>query len=406
MPDAKARAPACTVAVPRACVRARRATALVFIVFGVLVGVLSARMPAIKQHAGLTDGALGVALLGYSMGSLLTIYLAGRLVARWGSSLVAIGGLTAASLSFPFAPFASSLGPLIVVLACAGAGMGLTDTAMNAHAVIVEKHYGRSIMSSFHGCASLGMLIGAGLGAVSAHLGMSLAQLFFPLDALIVIVAFAVRRSLLPRSADAGSLGEARREGDHRAPWSFTLGLLATVAFLALLTEWSIGNWSAVHLQDDLGTSSAFAAYGYSAFAFTMVCARLLGDGVVRRLGSLMLLRAGGLLAAAALVIGLIANSPVVFVITCGAVGIGMAVVVPVIFTTAGNVPGTPSASAGSKVIGVGYAGGMIGPPLIGLFADITSLEMALYPTAVSAQRSASPVRSQSRALGRRRRRR
>jgi MFS family permease len=365
-------------------VHARRATALVFIVFGVLVGALYARMPAIKQHAGLSDGTLGIALLGYSMGSLVTIYLAGRLVARWGSALVTIVGLVVAGLSFPFVPFASSLGLLIVVLACAGAGLGLTDTAMNAHAVIVQKRYGRSIMSSFHGCASLGMLIGAGLGAASAHLDLSLAELFFPLDVLCVLIALAARRSLLPRATEVAGLEEARGEGGHRAPWSLTLVLLATVAFLALMTEWAIGNWSAVHLQDDLGTGSAFAAYGYGAFTLMMVCARFLGDSVIRRLGPAMLLRTGGLLVSAALLIGLIAGNPVVFVIACGAVGIGMAAVVPVIFTTAGTIPGTPPASAVSKVIGVGYTGSMVGPPVIGLFAGLTSLTTALYLIAAS----------------------
>jgi predicted MFS family arabinose efflux permease len=372
------RLPARTEARPRADAHARLATALVFVVFGVLVGVLAARMPAIKQHAGLTDGALGVALLGYSLGSLVTIYLAGRSIARWGSAAVTIGGLIVASLSFPFVPFAASLGPLTVALACAGAGLGLTDAAMNAHAVIVQKRYGRSIMSSFHGCASLGMLIGAGLGAASAHLGMSLAELFVPLDALGVAVALAAYRSLLPRAADLAGVEQARREDEHRTPWSLTLCLLAAVAFLALLTEWAVGNWSAVHLQDDLGAGPAFAAYGYGAFTFAMVCARFLGDGAIRRLGPHGLLRGGGLAVAAAMLAGLIAGNPVVFVLACGAVGVGMAAVVPVIFTAAGDTPGA-SAGAVSKVIGVGYAGSMVGPPVIGLFAALTSLTTALY---------------------------
>jgi predicted MFS family arabinose efflux permease len=352
----------------------------VFIVFGVLVGVLYARMPSIKEHAGLTDGTLGIALLGYSLGSLVTIYLAGRLIARRGSSPVTVAGLAVASLSFPFVPLASSLGPLIVALACAGAGLGLTDAAMNAHAVIVQDRYGRSIMSSFHGCASLGMLVGAGVGAASAHLGLSLTQLFVPLDAGGVVFALAAGRFMLPGSADVAT----SRTGDHRAPWSLTLALLAAVAFLALLTEWAIGNWSAVHLQDDLGADPAFAAYGYGAFTLAMVCTRFLGDGVIRRLGPRILLRAGGLLVASALLAGLIAGDAVVFVIACGAVGIGMAVVVPVIFTTAGSIPGAPSASAVSKVIGVGYSGSMIGPPVIGLFASATSLTTALYLIAAS----------------------
>jgi len=365
--------------IPPAITRARMATALVFIVFGVLVGVLSARMPAIKQQAGLTDGSLGIALLGYSIGSLVTIWLSGRLVARWGSSLVTASGLVIACLSFPFVPFASSLVPLIVALACAGAGLGLTDTAMNAHAVIVEKRYRRSIMSSFHACASLGMLIGAGLGALSAHLGLSLAQLFLPLDGVALVLAVVLSRSMLPASVDAENLSESRVEGDHRAPWTFTLVLLAGVAFLALMTEWAIGNWSAIHLQDDLGTEPAFAAYGYAAFTFMMVVARFSGDGVVRRLGPVLLLRGGGLLVGVALLVGLVVADPVVFVIACGAVGIGMSVVVPVIFTAAGNMPGTPSASAVSKVIGLGYTGSMVGPPVIGAFADLTSLTTALY---------------------------
>ena len=62
-----------------------------------------------------------------------------------------------------------------------------------------------------------------------------------------------------------------------------------------------------------------------------------------------------------------------------------MAGIVPIVFTAAGNLPGISAGSAVSKVAGVAFAGSLIGPPLIGLTADLTSLRTGLFLVAAAA---------------------
>lgn len=150
------------------------ATAVVFVLLGVLQGTLAARMPAIKDVAGLSNGMFGLALLGMPLGSIAAIQVTGRWIARWGSSSVTVAGVVVLSVATAAPAFATGFFTLLPALILFGIGLGLTDTAMNAHAVTVERGYGRPIMSAFHGYASLGALAGALGGVLSAQLGLSI----------------------------------------------------------------------------------------------------------------------------------------------------------------------------------------------------------------------------------------
>jgi MFS family permease len=144
---------------------ARRATATVFVLLGVVQGTLASRMPALKAHAALSDGLLGLALLGVPLGSILAVQVTGRWMARRGSAPVTVVGAVIMCATAVAPAYATSFGLLAGALVLLGVGIGLTDTAMNAHAVLVEKGHARPIMASFHAFASLGNLVGAVLGA-------------------------------------------------------------------------------------------------------------------------------------------------------------------------------------------------------------------------------------------------
>jgi MFS family permease len=51
---------------------------------------------------------------------------------------------------------------------------------------------------------------------------------------------------------------------------------------------------------------------------------------------------------------------------------------VPLLFSAAGRVPGTASAPALAAVFTMGYAGFIVGPPVIGILADAIGLSTAL----------------------------
>jgi MFS family permease len=365
---------------------ARRATVIVFLLLGVVQGSLASRMPALKVHAGLSDSLLGLALLGIPAGSILAAQITGPWMARRGSSsvMVAGGALMCVALVTPaYAPtFPTFLAAMIIV----GFGIGLTDTAMNAHAVAVETGYARPIMSSFHAFVSLGNLVGAAIGAAAAGLLIA-PQVQFPVvTGLTLVAGVAIRGALLPATADVSSPGPLDAGRPARATrWTLTLVLLAGVALLAWMTEHAIADWSAVYLRDQLAAPSDVATYGYGVFAAFMVVTRFVSDRMVARLGAQRALRWGGLLAGGGLAVGLLTATVAGTVVGCGLVGIGMAGVVPIVFTAAGNSPGTSAGHAVSKVAGVAFAGSLVGPPLIGFTAGLTSLRTALFLVAAAA---------------------
>jgi MFS family permease len=365
---------------------ARRATAVVFLLLGVVQGSLASRMPALQAHADLTEGLLGLALLGIPAGSILAAQITGPWMSRRGSSsaMVVGGALMCLTLVAPaYSPnFPTFLGAMVLV----GFGIGLTDTAMNAHAVVVETGYGRPIMSSFHAFVSLGNFAGAAIGAAAAGLAIA-PQVQFPVVAVLcLVVGVTVRGALLPAAADVPSPGPvAVGRAARRSRWTTTLVLLAGIALLAWLTEHAIADWSAVYLRDQLAAPGDVANYGYAVFAAFMVVTRFVSDRVVGRLGPRRVLRWGGLIAGGGLAVGLSTGTVAGTVVGCGLVGIGMAGVVPIVFTAAGNSPGIPASYAVSRVAGVAFAGSLIGPPLIGFTAGLTSLRTALLLVAAAA---------------------
>jgi MFS family permease len=116
-----------------------------------------------------------------------------------------------------------------------------------------------------------------------------------------------------------------------------------------------------------------------------MVLTRFLSDRMVARFGPRRVVRWGGLLAGAGLAVGLASGTVVGGVVGFGLVGIGMAGVVPVVFTAAGDQPGLSAGHAVSRVAGVAFTGSLVGPPLIGLVADLLSLRVALLVVAAGA---------------------
>ena len=58
-------------------------------------------------------------------------------------------------------------------------------------------------------------------------------------------------------------------------------------------------------------------------------------------------------------------------------IGLGLANIIPIAFTAAGNYPGIPSGTGIAAVASIGYAGFLASPPIIGFIAEATSLRIA-----------------------------
>jgi MFS family permease len=352
---------------------ARRAVAAIFLLNGLMFGSWAARIPAVRDRLGLSDGELGLALASVAAGSLLSMPLAGAAAARFGSRPATRAAFALFCVAAGTVALAPSLAVLCLLTFVYGAAIGALDVTMNAHGVAVEDRYGRPVLSGFHAAFSLGGLAGAALGALAAAADVDVRVHLAALAGATAVVGLGWSRRFLPAGEDAGARGEPLLVRPPRRLWA-----VGALGFACLLIEGASADWSGVYLKDDLGASPAVAALGFTAFSVTMTAGRLVGDRLVQALGPLRLVRAGGLVAAGGFGAALLAADPVLGIAGFACLGAGMSTVVPIVFRAGGAMPGLPAGLGLAAVSSMGYLGFLVGPPVIGGVAELTSLPRAL----------------------------
>jgi MFS family permease len=348
--------------------RARVATSTIFAVHGAVTGSFAARVPWVADHVGAGAGGLGIALLMPGVGALLAMPVSGRLAHHFDlRKLVRVLiVLWSAALVLPALP--STLPLLCLCLVVYGATAGLADVAMNAHAVLVEERYERSVMSGFHGWWSVGGLAGSAVAALAARAGMGAPEHFVLVAAALIVIALTASSWLFshrpaPSAEEPPAFALPSRE-------VLAIGLIGLCAVFA---EGASLDWSAVYVRDLLHHPAATAAATVAIFSICMAAARFGGDWVVRRLGPVTTVRISGVCATMGALTVVLA-SPVALVIAgFGLLGIGIAVVVPLVFAAAGRLPGQPGRNI-AGVAGIAYGSGLIAPGVIGGIAHVWSL--------------------------------
>ena len=356
---------------------ARQALLGIFLLNGVGIASWAAHVPTIKQKFALSDAALGGALLAVAVGSVGALLLGGHLVARFGSRAVLRTGAIGFCLILPLLLIAPALALLLVLLPGFGACIGAMEVAANVEAFRVEERYGRPIMSTFHALFSVGGLLGAAVAGLTLARGVpGVAHLVAIALGLAALTAWAAPR-MLPADTEHYPAGSA-----IALPTGPLLGL-GVLAFCCLVAEGAMADWSAVYLRDSLGTGPGFAAAGYAAFSVAMAVGRLSGDNLRTRMRAVPLIRISGAFAAIGLGVAVLSAHPLVTLVGFACVGLGLANIVPVLFTAAGRTPGTAVGTGVAAVASAGYFGFLVGPPVIGFVAQLTSLAGGLGLVAV-----------------------
>ncbi|MGA6205949.1 MFS transporter [Nocardia testacea] len=356
--------------------RDRRVLSGYFAGLGVIMAVWGTRIPAVQESAGLGTAGLAAVLLAAAVGMVAGLHVGGRLAESARSAQLLTG--SALGLAASLALLGTSRIPLELAAAALlfGVAHGVLDVALNAAAVRCQDSYGRPIMSGLHAAYSLGALGGAVVAVLVAH--HSHMYVFGATAAVAIVAAIAVA----PATRGVGSPAAAVVRADatqQRLP-AARVWLLGLLAAACLLGEGAAADWSAVHLSG-LHASPAVAAAAYAGYSAAMAGGRLVGDRLIARCGAPRVVRSGGILAAAGLLVG-VAVTDAPFALAGWAVfGLGLSVTIPSLFTAAGT--GGPRAVATVAV--TGYLGLLAGPALIGALATVTSLSAALMLPAVLA---------------------
>ena len=359
--------------------RARIAVTITFIINGFSAGSFVARIPDFKRILDISNGTLGLSLLFVSAGVFLALKPAGKYSAKFGSQPIIFFSTIALALSYLLLGFLFSLTWFWITLFIFGFVLAAQDVSMNAHAVVVEQRAGRRLMSVFHAMFSVGTLFGGILGGVFSQLEITPLTQGSSLALLYIVAALLVRPLFLPASADTHHFGDEKRA--KHPPIFAILGLFG---LFAALSEGAAGDWGGVLARETFGASPFISTLPYIVFCTAMIIGRLSGDYLAHRFGASKVIAAGGVIAGTGLSAGLLIGGVPAIMVAWFLLGIGLSVVIPLMFSAAGTIALTkysgviaPS-EAVAKVSGVSYFGFVIGPPLIGFIADAFELRWTL----------------------------
>jgi len=353
----------------------RLAVIAVFFVHGFLFASWTAHIPQLKQHLDLSDGRLGLALLGAPIGSVAAMVVAARLLPRVGSRRMVRVALVGYCIAGPVIGLAGSLAAFFLTFLLWGFFQGMLDVSMNTQAISVERVSGRVLMPGFHGSWSTGALVGALVGALAVGLGVSVsAQLLILAAPCLVVVGWLTTR-MIPDRRPGGSVAPSGRRGTLQG----AVIVLGGIAFADMLCEGAAADWAAVYFRNSLHTAPLVAGLGYAGYALAMATVRLSGNRLVTRYPAHRLVPLLATVASLGFALGLVIDGPMAVLIGFALLGAGLGCVVPVILSAAGAVEDVDTGRAVATVAGCGWAGYVVGPVLIGGIASTTSLHAALF---------------------------
>jgi predicted MFS family arabinose efflux permease len=356
--------------------RAALGTAVVFAVSGAMLGTWVSRLPATRDRLHASPAELGLVLLAPGLGSLVSMPATGWLCRRFGSrTAVTITALPCCAVIFVLA-IVPSLPTLAAALFAWGLLFGAWDVSMNVQGSAVEQRAGRAWMPRYHACWSVGGIVGAALGGLAARAGVPVPVHF----GLTAVLGAALVLGALPFYMPDRETVPPSKTG-RRDAWSAILSrrliVIGLITLCAVTIEGAAADWLALYLVDERHTGDSVGAAGYAAFAGAMAAGRFAGTPITERLGRHGAVRVGGMVSIAGVLLTVLGpGTPLAFV---GAIGwaLGVCLIFPAAISAAGETSARPT-DAIAAVSTVGYAGLLIGPPLIGILADHAGIGRAL----------------------------
>ena len=378
--------------------RGRWAASSLFAVNGFVMGAWAPQIPLLLPRYQISEAVLGLLILCLGLGAVGAMLFSGRLIAQHGSRRVLIGFAVLVIPALPLVVLSPSLWTLALSMAYMGAVIGSMDVAMNANMIEVERGLRRAILSASHGFWSLGAFVGGVAGSFVIEKAGYLVQALAVAGIVALVLGLAARHL---HEEPVAVMEESAPKRHALLPRDAALWVLGFMTMAAMVPEGAVLDWAAIYLSKEHGSSLTVAGLGFALFAGAMAVIRFAGDIIRNRFGAVRTLRASGIVAAVGMMVAAFAPGPMIGIAGFTLAGLGIANMVPVLFSAAGNHPGLPSGIAVSTVTMLGYAGILVGPSVIGFVAShagfrltYATLALVLLGVGALAGRAAAADRS------------
>ena len=353
----------------------RLSTRFSFFGLGFATAAWAPLIPFAQQRLHFNHADFGLLLLCSGLGAMLAMPATGKIVQRVGCRMPIGFALLLLAVLLPSLSLWTTPLMMAITLFLFGTAAGSLGVALNIQAVVVEKNSLKSLMSGFHGMASLGGL--AGVLTITALLALSISAVMsaFAVSLLLVIIVFlsvpysikAVENTSLEASS------KVKKSIRQRLPQPLII-LIGIACFIIFMMEGAAMDWSGIYLTQQYGVNTAFAGLAYTFFAIAMTTGRFTGDYLIRYFGEKKLLTYSAI--CATLGLALVSIAPYWWLVLVGytLVGTGCSNIVPIMFSRAGRQTVMPSAVALSCVSTMAYTGILVGPAFIGMVSELIGL--------------------------------
>lgn len=353
----------------------RLSTRFSFFGLGFATAAWAPLIPFAQQRLHFNHADFGLLLLCSGLGAMLAMPATGKIVQRIGCRVPIGFALLLLAVLLPSLSLWTSPLMMAITLFLFGTAAGSLGVALNIQAVVVEKNSLKSLMSGFHGMASLGGL--AGVLTITALLALSISAVMsaFAVSLLLVIIVFlsvpynikAVENTLLEASS------KVKKSIRQRLPQPLII-LIGIACFIIFMVEGAAMDWSGIYLTQQYGVNTTFAGLAYTFFAIAMTTGRFTGHYLIRYFGEKKLLTYSAI--CATLGLALVSIAPYWWLVLVGytLVGTGCSNIVPIMFSRAGRQTVMPSAVALSCVSTMAYTGILVGPAFIGMVSELIGL--------------------------------
>lgn len=359
---------------------ARLACMFYFMAPGLAYGLVTSRMPALKNMTGATEGELGIILLCFGLSALIGLAFAPRLIAKISAKTTLLASSLACMVFVVLVSFSSSVWFFGIAMALLGICMGLCDVTMNVQGVEVERAYKKSSMNILHAGYNIGAAAAACAGSIFAATNFGVwVNFVLPVAVMAGMLWWAEPRLVTgnlekPERSESSPLVSV--EPKKRLPFLvWVCGLLCVCCYVS---EGSVGEWGSLYLHQEKAAPESIAALVFAGFSICSLLCRLVADRLRNNFGDFLVSTAGATIALAGMLTVLSSSSWSICLIGYAMMGLGQAPIVPIAFSRAGAIKGVSTARATSFVSLLAYAGLLFAPPAFGLSAEHFGLHTAL----------------------------
>lgn len=355
--------------------KSKKAVHSVFFIDGVVYACWLALLPVIQSKFQINNSILGLMLFSMSLGSLLSIPFVGYLIGKYGSRKVLIFSFLLVSICYLSFSQISIVSVFFVAVFIMGCSVGAVDISMNVQAFKIEHCKKKSMMTGFHASFSLGMIIGALVfGLILKKLNQSS---FSILVAIIVLVFLPWWIKSLQH--DIHSNKEIRIWVKPRRK----VILLGLMALGVIVIESSLTDWNTTYMSQVFKNSAGLNTTGLVVYSFAILFGRAFGDKVRNKMNDRLFLWIALCLSVIGIIFLIAASNELFAVIGFTISGFGMSVLLPTIFSIAGNHWSSKPALGISMVASISYFGYLLAPLMMGIISDWLSIQFAYFVSLV-----------------------